>query len=370
MTKWITAGLVLMTIAIAVWRQFVISNARTTESIQDLNLFITKSLANHDHSNEADQKEGTNLYNRLLRSASKLETERFFQGRSEDKNWDWKRPINLWGIVLDDRDQPIGSAKLTFSWTDLSTDGSSSFVLLSDSDGRFSFLGRTGKYLNVSAEKEGYRRCRWGSIGFEFANPTDPEYHRPDSNQPVVFRLIRKGPPEPLVHRNGIQVFRASEDPGTVACDLLGQCEVPPGDSAADLVIRTSHGPARSEGSRRWFAWRVELSVPDGGLQSGTECPPAAPEEGYQPRLVFEGKVEGRNSLSGIEDWFFLKTRGGRQYARVHLKVAALPSGGGNAKVALLEYTVNPAGSRNLEFYPEMQVAEKYRAPRNAHPSP
>ena len=370
MNKWITTGLFLLTAVIVIWTRILMPNAKPTKSTGRLYQSVSKNLTTQDNLNDTDQKASTNPYTRLQGLATESETERFFQGRSKDKNWDWKRPINLWGIVLDDRDQPIASAKLTLSWTDLSTDGSSSFVLLSDSDGRFSFLGRTGKYLNVSAEKQGYRRCRWGSIGFEFANPTDPEYHRPDSNRPVVFRLIRKGPPEPLVHRDRIQEFRASEDPGTVAFDLLGQREVPPGDPSADLVVRTSHGPVRGEGSQRWFDWRVELSVPGGGIQPGSECPPAAPEDGYQPQLSFEGKVEGRNVLSGISEWFFVKSRASSIYSRVHLKVASLPLGGGNAKVSLLEYSTNPSGSRNLEVYPELQVNEQYYVPRNRTSAP
>ncbi|MBL9172959.1 MAG: hypothetical protein JNL10_05450 [Verrucomicrobiales bacterium] len=185
----------------------------------------------------------------------------------------------------------------------------------------------------------------------------------------MVFRLIRKGPPEPLVHRDRIQEFRASEDPGIVAFDLLGQREVAPEDPSADLVIQTSHGPVRGEGLQRWFDWRVEVSVPGGGIQPGSECPPAAPDDGYQSRLVFDGKVEGRNSLSGISEWFFVKSRGGNLFSRVHLKVATLPPGGGNAKISLLEYSTNPSGSRNLEIYPELQVNEKYHAPRTPVPA-
>ena len=61
----------------------------------------------------------------------------------------------------------------------------------------------------------------------------------------MLFRLIRKGPPESLVHRDRIQEFRAAEDPGTLAFDLLGQREVPLGDPSVDLIVRTSHGPVR-----------------------------------------------------------------------------------------------------------------------------
>ena len=86
------------------------------------------------------------------------------------------------------------------------------------------------------------------------------------------------------------------------------------------------------------FPFPTEESRPDRNA-------PAAPEDGYQPQLAFKGKVEGKH-LSGISEWFFVKSRGGCLYSRVHLKVAALPNGGGNAKASLLEYSTNPSGSR------------------------
>lgn len=294
----------------------------------------------------------------------------YLRNSQKDRLFDWKQRIEFWGIVLDETENPIKDANVRFGWTDLSATGSSEFNVHSDQDGRFELANRTGKRLTVRVQKPGYHDCGEGSISFEFADPSDAAFHRPDLNRPVVFRLIRMGSPEPVVHRDRIQEYRAPDASGIVAFDLLGQREVPAGDPAADLVIQANHGPVRGEGMERWFDWRVELSVPNGGIQLGTECPPFAPEEGYQRNLVFDGKVEGRNTLSGIDNWFFLKCRGGDHYARVHLKVAALPYGGGNAKVSLLEYTVNPAGSRNLEVYPELQVNEKYYVPRNRIPPP
>lgn len=293
------------------------------------------------------------------------EIKKFLRDVQVDKLFEWKQTISFWGVLIDDSNSPIPDADIRFGWTDLSPAGSSELKVHSDENGKFSLTSKTGKRLVVSTQRSGFRDCGEGSISFEYADPSDRAYHRPDSNRPVLFRLIRKGPPESLVHRDRIQEFRAAEDPGTLAFDLLGQREVPQGDPSVDLIVRTSHGPVRGAGLERWFDWTVEVSVPDGGIQTGSECPPAAPEDGYQPQLAFKGKVEGRNTLSGISEWFFVKSRGGRLYSRVHLKVAALPNGGGNAKASLLEYSTNPSGSRNLEVYPELQVNEKYYVPRS-----
>jgi len=196
-------------------------------------------------------------------------------------------------------------------------------------------------------------------MAFEYADPTDQDYHRPDSNRPVLFRLIRKGPKEPLVKRERMS-FRVDEGTGDLHLDLLGQRSVPASDPGVDLVVHAEHGPIREEERARWYDWKVVLSVPDGGIQAGTECPPAAPEDGYQPRLEFAGKVEANRPPGEVFDWFFLKSRGGQHVARIHIKVVPAPLGGGAPKVYLNEYVLNPAGSLGLEFYDDMQVADKY----------
>jgi len=280
-----------------------------------------------------------------------------------DRSYDWRQPISFWGILLDQDMNPIKDATVSFLWNDLSQSGTSSMDTKTSESGMFSLQGKTGKVLSVKIEKSGYRRCRSGSVGFEYADPTDRAYHQPDPERPVLFRLIKRGPAEPLVQRSRM-AFRCSDDSGDLHLDLLGQRQVGPDDPEVDLVVHAEHGPIREVDGRRWFDWKVILSVPDGGLLAGTECPPAAPEDGYLPRLEFQGKVEGRYSMDGVDDWFFLKSRDGRHFGRVHLKVSAAPDGGGAPKVYLVEYVLNPAGSRGLEFYSEMDVSVKYYAPR------
>ncbi|MCW5556821.1 MAG: hypothetical protein KIT22_03130 [Verrucomicrobiae bacterium] len=154
--------------------------------------------------------------------------------------------------------------------------------------------------------------------------------------------------------------FRVEEDSGDLHLDLLGQRAVPASEAGVDLVVHAEHGAIREEGRDRWYDWKVVLSVPDGGIQAGTECPPAAPEDGYEPRLEFTGKVERNPNAAEMDDWFFIKSRGGQHFARIHIRVLPASSEGGAAKVHLWEYVLNPAGSRGLEFYEEMQVEHKY----------
>lgn len=135
---------------------------------------------------------------------------------------------------------------------------------------------------------------------------------------------------------------------------------MPPTEPGVDLVVHAEHGPIREENRLLWYDWKVVFSVPDGGIQAGSECPPSAPEEGYLPRLELVGKVEGNVNRAEISDWFFIKSRAGQHVARIRIKVTPAPRGGGAPRVYIHEYVLNPAGSLGLEFYDDMQVADKY----------
>jgi len=283
----------------------------------------------------------------------------YVASRVRDPGWDWRRPIDFWGIVVGDDDGPIGDANVELKWNDDSFEGTSAVSIKTDNNGKFKLQGKRGKCLTVRVWRDGYRACRWGVIGFEYANPSDLAYHRPDPERPVLFRLIRKGPPEPLVKRYRMD-FRMKAGSEDLHLDLLGQRAVPASEPGVDLVVHAEHGPIREEGRDRWYDWKVVLSVPNGGIQAGTECPPAAPEDGYQPSLEIAGKVEANPTPAEVYDWFFIKSRGGQHFARIHISVVPAPSEGGSPKVYLAEYVLNPAGSRGLEFYDEMQVEQKY----------
>lgn len=287
---------------------------------------------------------------------------RYFENSLKDRLYDWRQPISFWGIVLDDHEDPVPGAQVRLVWSDLSVEGTSETSVETDSQGRFQLLGKTGKGISISVEKDGYRRCRWGVIGFEYANPSDRAYHRPDPERPVLFRLIKRGPPVPLVHRERME-FRLAEDSDQVHLDLMGQRAVGPEESGVDLVVAAETGPVRWERNRAWFDWRVVLSVPDGGLQPGSECPPSAPEDGYVPQLEFSGRVEGGFPRDEVDGWFFVKSRGGSNVTRICLGVDCAPQGGGRPRVKVREYSLNPAGSLNLEFYPEMNIEERYYVP-------
>lgn len=248
-------------------------------------------------------------------------------------------------------------------WSDISATGTSQSETESNEIGRFEITGKFGKGISIRVEKEGYRDCDAGLGTFEYADPTDQTFHEPDPLIPVAFHLTKKGPPEPMVKRGRMEL-RCAEDSGDLFVDLLGYREVKRGDPSVDLAIHAEHGPIRMVDGGPWFTWKIVLSVPNGGIQAGSECPPSAPEDGYRESIEFKGDVEGRHGQAAVEGWFFLRCHGGQHHARVWMKVLAAPSQGGAPRVYISEYVLNPSGSRNLEFYPDMQVEAKYYVPK------
>lgn len=288
----------------------------------------------------------------------------FLNGRKSDPFWDWKRRIDFWGTVVDSDGVPIASANVEFEWNDMSHSGTSSSEALTDSDGQFELLNKIGKVLTISVSKPGYRRCNWGRVGFEYADPTDSTYHIPTRAQRVIFVLHKMGSPEPMIKRQRLE-FRLPKHRKEIEIDLLAQMPVAGSDGAIDLRVFADSSVFVSSTGIVQSNWFVRIDSPQGAIQEGSDCASFAPESGYMPKLEYSGKLGDPDSVSGVlEKWIFLKSRQGKHFSRVWLDIAPVPKGGGSPVMRIHEYVLNPSGSRNLEFYPEMQVAEKYYVPR------
>jgi hypothetical protein len=125
-------------------------------------------------------------------------------------------PIEFYGRVIDQHQQPIEGVRLrltlsgydeNFVWRkDLLLPGDKDYLrresleLVSNSEGRFSLSGKTGKTLYLdSLEKEGYLWSAPTAISFIY----EPDQRQPrpytDPTQGVTFHMWKKGPTEPLI---------------------------------------------------------------------------------------------------------------------------------------------------------------------------
>ncbi len=279
-----------------------------------------------------------------------------------DRLWNWKRPINFWGVVVDERGDPVPNTQVTFSWTDLSADGSSTKVVVSDENGWVSLTNKQGYCLGVRPGKEGFYVPREGVINLNYAEPWDPSYHEPDRTRPILIRLRSMGTSEPLIHRRGLDYNVVN---GILWIDLAGQRIADRHKQEKyDLQFKLSSSPDVNINGQRRFDWTVEVSADEGGLVAfEEEFPFLAPEDGYHAIITFFMEAEDPNWSSGHEGAFFFKTKGGQHYGRIKFRASPSPRGE-RPSIQILEYFLNPAGSRNLEYSPELDVSERYYVPR------
>ena len=270
-----------------------------------------------------------------------------------DPEWRWRRPIAFWGLVLHEQEHPVPGAQVELTWTDLSPAGHSSAMRITDPLGQIRLDGQKGAVLTVRVSRDGFYSTQEAHRILNYAEPWDPQFHRPDPDRPVVLRLRRKGSAEPLVHRENLR-FPITSTTGEVLVDLVGQRAV---TSGGDLRISLQHGPEESIDGRRRFDWGIVIAAVDGGLVAHSEeFPFEAPEMGYLPAVRVSRSARDSGWQEGFEGRFFLRSRNGRIHARIELRISPCPRGA-PPTVTVLDYHLNPSGSRNLEYAQELDVS-------------
>ena len=255
-----------------------------------------------------------------------------------DPQYDWKQPLNLYGIIIDQSNSPVADASIHFVWTDLSVTGTSEADTKSDGNGFFSLTDKHGKRLSVSIDKSGYYGAR---ASFEYANPADGLF-KPDPNNPYIFHLRKKGPGADLImSQNGMSTFITIRPPtngAPVFFDLLN----PKVTDNGQLKIEgwkelKNHTTGQND-------WGLRLTVSDGGLiEENDEFPFEAPEEGYQSVIEWHFTNGSPDWQGGINKRFYIKFGNPPRYGRITVQTGAF------RPAVDLEYAINPDGSRYLE---------------------
>jgi hypothetical protein len=248
-----------------------------------------------------------------------------------DKRFEWKMPIEFYGRVLDDQGRPVSEATVSTGWTDLSKEGSSERALLTDAAGLFSLTGVTGKRLVVRVKKDGYKPYHGNRSSYEYAAYFEREWHVPDRNNPVIFRLRKNRKTEPLIKR---------EVKLPVAIGVPSKFEMDPKNPDAAKVVFE----LLTNADMRDKQWSARISVPGGGLQATLEeFPFEAPESGYETSVFCDYNapkpVTVQNGYQG--GIFFVQNPEG--YGRVEILMFS------GYQVAWVTSFWNPSGSRNLE---------------------
>jgi hypothetical protein len=262
----------------------------------------------------------------------------------KDPVYDWKQPINFYGKVVDENEQPVEGAAAHFKWTDLSANGTSEYQTVSDAAGLFAMENQKGKRLSVTVSKAGYYSAADARLAsFEYANPYDGKF-TPDPNRPVILHLRKKGDTELLLTRNVRFIVPHGETPSgfdPVRCKMS-----PDGPMLFALsAIATNEFQATH--------LRLQIQIRGGGIQIAEgEFAFEAPEDGYQVTLEFgNAEVPLNQWPSELQCYFYFGEP--RRYGRLQFSRSVLGGRVGvDRSLLVLTCWINESSSRNLEYEP------------------
>jgi len=253
---------------------------------------------------------------------------------------EWRVPINFYGKVLDENENPVPGVSVSFGWTDLSPQGHSSASTASDASGLFALEGQTGKHLSVSIVKDGYYTSRSNLDSFFFSGKN--ENFTPNRNVPVLFHLRKKGKGEALISTaipGFTGIVQLHHDGTPVELDLLKGAQVSAGGGQLKLELwRDLSNP-----NARIFDWKLQMSAPGGGLIStDEEFAFQAPAGGYQPAVVIDMPATNLNWQGEVRSKYYIQLPDGK-YGRIDFYFLSFNG------VFTVQSAINPTGSRNLE---------------------
>lgn len=274
-------------------------------------------------------------------------------------------PIQFYGLVLDQDNNPIPGVKVTLSIrTTKETmpgaihDEFEEPVVSTDGQGRFAITDAQGALLSVkSLDKAGYEASEKSLNRAHYWYWRDPQdvFH-PDPAKPEVFRMWKKMGAETLVRKGIGHAIPYNGSPTTF--DLIEDRAATPGDLRVTLV----RDPQQIHWGQINFEWTVTIEAVDGGvIESSDEQMYGAPADGYQSTVVIHMPADDPHWTDTKNVALYLKLRGGKYYGRAELKFM-VGSDRPTTPFSITSY-VNPSGSRNLEYDPLQGVLLPPAAP-------
>jgi hypothetical protein len=191
----------------------------------------------------------------------------------------------------------------------------------------------------VSIQKPGYYATKQSRASFEYAAFWEPNFHVPNPDQPVVFKLHVPRNPEPLLVWTVAKEIKADGKPYQFDFETgtFGSR-----GALAFIVTRTNEKGARE------FDFTVQILVADGGglAISEDDLMFEAPQSEYVAEWRTD-QVFGKLNYSQVQRvTFYVRTPQGK-YAAVRAQIAQMADP--EAQVQLTVF-YNPSGSRNLEY--------------------
>jgi hypothetical protein len=252
----------------------------------------------------------------------------------------YNKPIEFYGKVVDQDQQPVSGASIGFEWSNAKGEPQTSSAI-SDSFGLFSISKIKGKWLNINVSKSGYYSSKNDQSGFDYY-PYDQKVHHPNSFDPIIFHLYKKGQGVSLLTsqygiKSDFEVL-VPRDGSSVHVDLLQRKT----DSSADLEISQIKPDVAHLNSAT--NWSFHMGFSDGGfVETGDAFLFTAPETGYQSAVDLDFEKGSMNWTTQFSRDFYIMFGQPPKYGWLHVDANIAQ------QTIVLKYAINPTGSRNLE---------------------
>jgi hypothetical protein len=271
-------------------------------------------------------------------------------------NYRLKVPIEFFGKVLDQNDNPAIGAKIEIRLN--SINGLTDHDIYTGGDGTFTLEGAIGRYITVNVYGlEGYTGVQsTGSGYYNYAEPGEFKFHVPDRDKPVVFRLWKYEKAEPL---NRWLIDAMITNDGSIAWFDLNAGGV----GGADVGVSFIGSSFIGKGAK----------MPEIRVVAGTGCgiwetrddpmfiPPSSRGQAELKHEFVSMNKEYKDSAGNIVQGdpfrfrFYFRTANGC-YSAVD---ADLSCGAGGVNPEMKLYVLqNPSGARNLEYDPRLEIKQ------------
>ena len=222
-----------------------------------------------------------------------------------------------------------------------------------DAEGLFQVTGLRGALISISIEKQGCEPTGYHP-GWQ-----SPRGAMTSVDNRMTLKMWKLKGPEPLIH-NEISSRKMQPDGRIYKIDFVKN-EISEGTNAAgDMLVQIQRPPQVKH--REQFDWSFVMTAIGGGFIEVTNdfYLNEAPENGYQQEYRMDRYATNVYNFSTYplyrtDRTFFLKSRGGQVYGHFHIKELD-PAFRDGMPYLQIEFFVNPAGSRNLEFDPTKQI--------------
>ena len=262
--------------------------------------------------------------------------------------------IDFYGVVLDQDNNPVRGADILYSLNDEFTlnDPKQFKADPSGEDGRFFIQGKHGLGIFVSVSHEGYYNTETSQTSVSFYRHANSVKRNalPNSEHPMIFRLIKRGEAESLMRSQSGSIIIPVDGTPTGLRIRDGDVQF---NARADILIEcTASVSSNLNVSNKAFSWKCKISIPGGGLiVRNDQWLFIAPESGYmQSDIIDMRDVNNPDWQSRISREYFIRLKDGK-FARCNIQV--IPNG---SHYVVIDAYYNPSGSRNLEYDPSQQI--------------